>query len=203
MTENPQAFPLQWPVGWRRADGRIASRFGSRARGISIAEGIERVMVELERLVIRRRDVVISTNIPLGANGYPKGQFSGSVADPGVAVYWRRQRESRCIAIDAYRDVGANLAAIAATLYAMRAIERHGGAQILDRVFQGFIALPAPEQWFQVLGVSCHATEGEIETAHRLLAMHQHPDRGGDTDTMARINRARDEGLAQLSGVST
>ena len=37
------------------------------------------------------------------------------------------------MAIDAYTRTADNLAAVAATLEAMRAIERHGGAQILER----------------------------------------------------------------------
>jgi len=47
------------------------------------------------------------------------------------------------MAIDIYDTVAGNLAAVAATLDAMRAIERHGGAQILKRAFQGFKALPS------------------------------------------------------------
>lgn len=77
----------------------------------------------------------------------------------------------------------------------MRAIERHGGAEILDRAFTGFVALPAPEQWFTILGVSANATRTEIDTAYRRLAATHHPDRGGDGQAMARINAARDEGL--------
>jgi hypothetical protein len=60
------------------------------------------------------------------------------------------------MAIDQYDRVEHNLAAIAATLDAMRAIKRHGGAEILDRAFTGFTALPAPmaggKPWRQVLG---------------------------------------------------
>lgn len=100
------------------------------------------------------------------------------------------------MAVDRYDRVEDNLAAIAATLDAMRAIERHGGASILDRAFQGFTALAAPESWWQVLGLKGpNTSRDEIETAHRRLAMANHPDRGGDTDKMSRINRARDQGL--------
>ena len=90
-----------------------------------------------------------------------------------------------------------NLGAIAATLDALRAIDRHGGATILDRAFQGFTALPAPEQWFQVLGVGSNATADEITEAHRRLAMQHHPDRGGEDGQLARINAARDDGLRE------
>jgi DnaJ-domain-containing protein 1 len=97
------------------------------------------------------------------------------------------------MAVDRYDRVADNLAAIAATLEAMRAIERHGGALILDRVFTGFQALPAPEQPWQVLGLNSHATRDQVEEAWRRLAAKHHPDRGGNADLMARINAARDQ----------
>ena len=65
--------------------------------------------------------------------------------------------------------------------------------------FTGFTALPMPEQWFEVLGVSVHASREEIEAAYRRLAMQHHPDRGGDGHEMARVNAARDAGLEELA----
>jgi len=104
----------------------------------------------------------------------------------------------QCMAIDRYDRVADNLAAIAATLEAMRAIERHGGAEILDRAFTGFAALPQPEtSWWVILGVAPNASCDEIEAAYRRLAMKHHPDRGGDPHEMARINAARDVGLQE------
>jgi len=103
------------------------------------------------------------------------------------------------MAVDRYDRVADNLAAIAATLDAMRAIERHGGAAILDRAFAGFTALPASEQWFTVLGVSANASPAEIDEAYRRLAMKHHPDRGGGEHEMSRINAARDEGISRLT----
>jgi hypothetical protein len=77
--------------------------------------------------------------------------------DPGVAVYWKTDGKSLVIAADCYTKIADNLAAVAATLDAMRAIERHGGAAILERAFTGFTALPAPmtgqKPWRDVLGV--------------------------------------------------
>lgn len=206
MSATIQAYPLQWPVGWRRNTARVHAKFGRNAataggrrmmRDLTIAEGVQRVRAELDRMGIRDHDVVISTNVPLRLDGLPRGDASNP-ADPGAAVYWRKGKDMRCMAIDEYYRVADNLAAIAATLEAMRAIERHGGAAILDRAFTGFTALPAPEQWFQVLGVSATATREEITTAHRRLAMQHHPDRaGGSAERMARINQARDDGLEQ------
>ncbi len=149
-------------------------------------------MAELSRFNIPRSLIVISTNVPTRLDGTPRSDRP-EPRDSGAAVYWGTKKgEQRCMAIDRYERVADNLAAIAATLDAMRAIERHGGATILDRAFSGFAQLAAPEQPFQVLGVSAHASKEEIERAYRLLASKHHPDKGGDPNEMARINAARD-----------
>jgi hypothetical protein len=214
MSEVIQAFPLQWPPGWRRSTTRTRAKFSKGVRkytnsvggqsssyvqqqDLSIADGRERVLLELQRMGIDGADLVISTNLPLRMDGLPRGD-ARNPSDPGVAVYWRKGKVNRCMAIDRYDRVTDNLAAIAATLEAMRAIERHGGAEILDRAFTGFVALAAPEQWFQVLNVSATAGRTTIEEAYRRLAMVHHPDRGGTAEQMARINQARDDGLEQL-----
>jgi hypothetical protein len=173
--------------------------FQNAGRELSVIDGCERVLEALRLMKITRDDVVISTDIPTRLDGLPRSDRTAS--DPGAAIYWRKGRQTRCMAIDRYQRTADNLAAIAATLEAMRAIERHGGAEILDRAFTGFTALPAPEQWFTILGISAHATPEQIEAAYRALAMKHHPDRpGGDAGEMSRINAARDEGLARARG---
>lgn len=211
MSEAIQAYPLQWPAGWRRTERsqRERARFGKgeryyyssgtgsymRKKDLSIGDGVQRVLEELGRMGVDRDDIVISTNVRTRLDGLPCSS-AAAPEDPGAAVYWRRRKETRCMAIDRYDRVQDNLAAIAATLEAMRAIERHGGATILDRAFEGFTALPAPESWWQILGLTGpNATEAEIKAAHRKLISEHHPDAGGDTERAARINRARDQGL--------
>lgn len=202
MSDPIQAYPLQWPPGWRRTVARKDGTFsatdrrpdGSKySRWLNIPDAIKRIQYELGRLGIGLDDVVISTNIKPTLAGVPASRGQGGGGDPGVAVYWSKGKQQRCMAVDRYTTVADNLAAIAATLEAMRAIERHGGAEILDRAFTGFTALPAPEQPFQVLGVGANASREEVERAYRLLAAKHHPDRpGGDSHQMARINSARD-----------
>lgn len=213
MTEMPtEAYPLAWPEGWKRTPHgeRTRAKFGKQTfvdRGVNaegqrmgwhtkgqltISQGTERVLRVLEQMGFNN-SVVISSNLALRNDGLPR---SGQRApdDPGVAVYWGHGGKARCIAVDRYDRVADNLAAIAATLEAMRAIERHGGAAILDRAFTGFTALPAPEQPWQTLGLeTSKPTREQIEDAYKRLAMKHHPDRGGDPQMMARINAARDE----------
>jgi hypothetical protein len=198
-----KAFPLNWPTGWKRTTPimRGRAKFSRRSSDggqldLTINQALDRVLDELGSMGAELSKVLISSNLELRNDGLPRsGQRAP--ADPGVAVYWnvRFRKDQRCMAIDRYDRVQDNLAAIAATLNAMRAIERHGGAAILDRAFTGFAALPAVEQWWQVLGVTEHASKDTVEESYRRLAAKHHPDRGGDDDLMSRINRARDQGM--------
>lgn len=204
MQAPTEAYPLTWPAGWKRETYRTRAKFGTGTRqyssdgnsswntktALTIAQGTERVLKVLNQMGFNT-SVIISSNLALRNDGLPRSNQSAPT-DPGVAVYWGKGNKARCIAVDRYDRVADNLGAIAATLEAMRAIERHGGAAILDRAFTGFTALPAPEQPFQVLGVGANASKDEIEIAYRRLASEHHPDKGGDPHQMARINAARD-----------
>lgn len=211
------AFPLQWPVGWprTRADAMKFGRFGTKAQrpgqpyasttDITVAGATKRVLLELERMGVARADVVISTNLQLRRDGLPLSA-QRKVQDVGAAVYWSpRGAAPRVMAIDQYTTVEDNLAAIAATLDAMRAIERHGGAQILDRAFTGFATLPAPtskRHWRQVLGF----VDGQLvnraaaKDAYRTLARQHHPDRaGGSNAAMSELNVALAEAEKEIA----
>jgi hypothetical protein len=162
---------------------------------ISIAEAVSRIRTELQRMGVRDDDLVISTNLQLRLDGFPKSA-QRQPADPGAAVYWRDGGDTRCMAIDRYEKIEHNLAAIAATLDAMRAIERHGGAEILNRAFAGFAALPGPgagdEPWWEVLEVDETCRGMGIVGNYRVLRSQHHPDKGGDPERFGAIQRAYD-----------
>lgn len=154
------------------------------------------MLAELRRLGCTRDDVVISTNLQLRLDGLPRSN-QAEPADPGVAVYWQTTKgEPKVMAIDLYDRVADNLAAIAASIEALRAIERHGGAAILDRAFTGFTALPAPGQttargWREVLGVGPEERDfAKVQDKYRRLAAVHHPDRGGTAELMSELNWA-------------
>lgn len=211
------AYPLHWPAGWKRVPAHLRKRaqFGkttfhayqggggyARKGDLSITDGTARVLDELERLDVRRDTVVISTNVRVRLDGLPR---SGERApdDPGVAVYWKdRNGTSRCMAIDRYDRVADNLAAVAATLDAMRAITRHGTAEILNRAFTGFTALPAPGQttrtWRDILEVGEQVTLQRAQENYRRLAAVRHPDKGGSHEAMAELNGAWTAAQAEL-----
>lgn len=210
MPNHISAWPLAWPTGWPRTlpayrrvakfakkvehrwpDGKVAN--WKKSVDLTLNEARIRVLVELERMGLSREDVVISTNVPLRLDGEPRSG-AREPDDPGVAVYWQEAGGARrCIAIDIYETVADNLAAIAATLDAMRAIERHGGAAILERAFTGFTALPAPgarREWWEVLGVPKGSSRDDITSAYRRLRSQHHPDKGGSAAAFDEVERA-------------
>ena len=200
---TPTRTPLQWPVGWKRMASyqRKSATFRKNGQALSVYDGVQRVLDELEKLGVHQDDVVVSTNLLTRLDGMPRSN-QARPADVGVAVYWQKSAKEpmRCMAVDRYTEVADNLAAVAATLEAMRSIERHGGAAILDRAFTGFTALPAPvagqRDWWTVLGLEPVATVAEIREAFNRRARELHPDRGGDAAAMAELNVAREGGVA-------
>lgn len=209
------AFPLQWPDGWPRYRGTRKSGLfyvgtGTDGRGqrgsrdISMADAMKRVHVELERLGVNVfDDCVISTNLRTNLQGLPRSD-QGEPADPGAAIYWQKNGQPmRVMAIDIYQRTRDNVAAVAATLEALRKIERHGGAQILDRAFTGFTALPKPSgpSWWEVLKLDrATCTREAVLIRHKALARERHPDVGGSDHQMAELNRARDQALQEIAG---
>lgn len=213
------AYPLCWPEGWKRtpANRRTRAKFGKgerqyssvgtgswmRKTELSVSDATRRILGELEKLGIDRQDIVISTNVRLRLDGLPR---SGEKEpdDPGAAAYWvdsNMGNQNRCMAVDRYDRVADNLAAIAATLDAMRAIERHGGASILSRAFTGFTALPAPgtttTSWRQLFGNV--ATAEALDLEYRKLRSAHHPDKGGDSDMFNTVQRAYEQASKDLA----
>jgi len=205
--ENVKSYPLSWPEGWKRTPRGLVKRaqFNRRDRSLqnirnqqlTIADGVARVLLELKRMGVPNWNVIISTNVPVSSQGLPLSR-SSAPQDPGVAVYFKQGKNDRVIAVDIYTRVADNLAAIAATLEAMRAIERHGGAAILERAFTGFQALPAPDQagglrWQDVLELdpALTYTLSDCEEQYRKLRSIYHPDRpGGNAQKFQQVQRA-------------
>lgn len=204
------AHPLSWPVGWKRtpAQQQREAKFARNDKRLTLTQGLDRVLLELQRMGVQRQDVIVSTDVLLRLDGLPRsGQPEPK--DHGAAVYWQEWNgQRRVMAIDIYDKVADNLAAIAATLDAMRAIERHGGAAILERAFTGFVALPAPgpaeRHWRDVLGVpdtltpDAYDLERKLKDYYRRAASAAHPDKGGSNAAMAAVNAAYEQARRAL-----
>ena len=185
-----KAYPLAWPTGRPRTKSRTSSKFGDR----TLAKAFQALKAELARLGAQY--VVISTNVPLKANGEPYSD-PGRMPDPGAAAYFRLKDKPYVLSCDRWTSVEENIYALSKHVEAMRGMERWGVGSV-EQTFAGFKELAADSEpaWWSVLGLGDNASVEEIQRAHRLLAMAAHPDRGGSEAAMQRINVARDKGLA-------
>jgi DnaJ-domain-containing protein 1 len=196
-------YPLSWPPGWKRTTARQVAQFGARRTQtssdgqrswtnlgrLSVAESMGRLQRELD--LLRATHVVLSSNVAIRLDGLPRsGQ--PEPRDPGVAVYFQLAGKPRCLACDRWTRVADNVAAIAAHVGALRAMDRWG-VGTTEQAFAGFVALPpSAEEWWIVLGVPPSAPWETVEAAYRVQLKKHHPDAGGSDAAMARINAARD-----------
>lgn len=215
MEPQPR-YPLSWPAAWKRTPShqRRPARFhGTRTsygsdpstvwrqkQTLTVADAIHRLGLELRRLGVRDGGWLISSNVKLRLDGLP---YSGEKPpdDPGVAVYFQLRGADRVLACDTWTRVADNLAAVAAHVNAIRAIERYGVGTI-DQAFAGYDALPAKgATWRTTLGFAPDqiVTLAEIDLAFRQRARDAHPDAAnGSHDAMASLTAARIEARHEL-----
>lgn len=221
MNSNPTSYPLSWPPGFKRtpANERTWSQFNRKVQRpgqtwkaterLTVAQAVERLMKSVCAFTrngqpwrINPDFLVVSTNIRTRADGLPmSGQKEPE--DPGVAVYFELDESRRVMCCDKWTRVADNIASIAATLEAMRGLERWGVTES-ERAFTGFAALPEPGKaqartCWQVLGIERTLDVKAINDAWRKCSQICHPDRpGGSHDAMAELNTARDQALAEI-----
>lgn len=220
MNEQAQRFPLKWPMDWRRTprDKRERATFrhtvttsrtryvnGQAAgeepvkstRALTIAEAIDRLSGELERL--GASDPILSTNVPINLKGLPYS-VAKEPDDTGAACYITLGKKPLVFACDKWDRVEDNIAAIAQHIDALRRIDRYGVGK-LDQAFVGYAALPPSiEDWRIVLGVGECATVAQVNAAFLEKMKAAHPDVGGSHEEAAKLTAARDLALKVLGG---
>lgn len=202
------SFPLQWPDGWKRT---APHRRGRARYKLTPDSATQHLMNELKLLGAHRSSIVISSNLAIRRDGLPYANQRLLADDPGVAVYWSTNAfKDRVIACDKWDRSHDNIHAIGLAVSGMRAIERAGATQIMERAFSSFGALPAAHAapvvrpWWEVLGLQ----EGALafvdaimcESKYRDLARKAHPDQGGSAEAMVELNRAREEMQRHFGG---
>jgi len=199
MSAPVDAYPLAWPVGWERTASW-------QRKGAPYQVSFARARDELMRSIrlLGGTDVVISSNVPLRRDGLPYANVA-EPRDAGVAVYWTQKRKPRVMACDCWSKVRDNLRAIGLAIDGLRAVERSGASQILERAFTGFAALPADAgavgvpHWRDVLEYgNSPPTREAIDRHYRILAQDAHPDKGGSNERMVELNRAREQALREV-----
>jgi len=201
------AFPLRWPDGWPRT--AEAARANTAPFKAAAEKTRREILAELRRM--HATNVVVNSNVPIRNDGMPYADAAKRrIHDPGVALYFTLKGRQLVMARDKYWRPEDNLRSLYLTIVGLRAIERHGGATMMERAFSGFASLPPPpggtsgpekRDWRVVLGFepSERPTRDDVQTAFRRMARDAHPDAGGSDERMQELNVARDEALEALA----
>jgi hypothetical protein len=195
-----QAYPLSWPVGYKRTRVRTASKFsqtGDKAQQF--------LRAELQRLGAAA--LILSSNCIVRADGYVYADMSNAkLEDPGVAIYFKYKGKDISMCCDTYQRVWENIYALGKSIEAIRAIERYGVSEFIERAFTGFKELPMQTEeisitWWSILGVAEFATQEEIKIAFRKLSLKYHPDNAqtGDAEKFIQIKAAYDHVMAKMT----
>lgn len=201
-----EAFPLCWPDGWARTKYRASSPYK-----VTTDVALEDLLASIRQL--GGRDIIVSSNVPVRRDGtmYRGDHAEARMPDPGVAVYWTMrdpktgQLAPRVIPCDHWHTVRENVRALGMAIDYIRGLKRCGAGEIQDRAFAGFARLPetsGARPWWEVLGVDRNADGRYIRGIYRSLAAEHHPDKGGDSATMARINDAYRQAMAERGETS-
>lgn len=205
---STMTYPLDWPEQWPRSTTTRVSSFKT-----SLAKARDGLIRELH--LLGARDVRVTTNMALNRDGtFASHQPGIAGIDQAAAVWFTLRGEDRVLSCDTYRHLEDNLHALELTVGGIRGMQRWGIRDVVDRAMAGFSALPAGDTsaivgappvghddppWHETLHLAPSAGPDLIRAAFRQLAREHHPDRGGDPETFARINRAHERGIAAVS----
>lgn len=192
MTEHVESYPLHWPEGRPRTARRQHAPFR-----MSLAGARDHLMEQVR--LLGGRQPILSSNLELRRDGLPYANQKAP-ADPGIAVYFAYKNKQHCFACDDWNRVEDNIRAIGKTIEALRGIARWGTGDMMERAFQGFEALPAPESepWWSTLGFMSEGealTDGNFEIQAKRLMQKFHPDKpDGDEWRFLQVTKARQRG---------
>lgn len=172
MPKESRAHPLCWPPGHARSEKHARSKFRA---------GFPEVLGELQQALRRQRATgwFVSSNYPVGPDGFPDTRWPLKDGDPGAALYWVRGGSRYVMACDAWETVADNLHAIFLTLEADRAKVRWGCSGALERSQAGFLELPGPPpeaEWWTILSVPRELPIEDVRAIYRLRIKQWHPD---------------------------
>lgn len=199
MNEEVSKYPLCWPEQWPRTapHHRQVSRFEAR----SVAVAWNALLLEMRRLV-GDGNWLMSSNIPRSKVSQAPLSNVATLADPGVAVYFKIKDKPVSLAGDKWIHVEDNIWALAKHIEALRGQERWGIGTI-EQAFRGYMALPGIGEssgfkWWEVLGVPVNATADQVKAAYLRMVKEHHPDKNGDVEKFHLVRLAWQQFEAQI-----
>ena len=160
------------------------------------------LMSQFRLMGVPAHTVVISSWLPLRRDGLPYAEQARRVLeDPGVAVYFMLRKRQMVMARDVYDTPFDNLHSLKIAIEHLRGLERHGGATMMERAFEGFAALPDQSGWRTVLGFKRDdiVSLADAEAAYRTGAKLCHADSGGSHEAMVKLNAAITQARGELA----
>jgi hypothetical protein len=144
---------------------------------------------------------IISSNVEVRLDGLPYANRR-LPADGGMAVYWVRDGKQEVMACDRWKRPWENMRAIYHAIEGLRAMERAGATQIMERAFQAF-QLPetTSKSWRSILGVEPGLTPSVsyIRRVARERMVDLHPDKPkGSLEAFKDVEAALREALEEL-----
>lgn len=199
--DSKQAFPLSWPLGEKRTTSRKDSSFSQ--TGETAQKYLRNELSKMGAI-----NVIVSSNAPVRNDGMMYADAAGRAGDPGVSVYFKYKGQNLVICCDTYHRIWENVYAIGKTINNLRAIERYGVSDFINRSFAGFAQLPESvvtdnDSWFEVLGLRPDANEQQIKDAFREQSKKVHPDRGGSRDEFIRLQTAYKTAMSQFQNATS
>lgn len=189
------SYPLAWPLGWKRTQYRSTPRFEDKSIAICCEE------IRREMSLLGASSIVISCNLQMRLDGLPYSQ-QRQPQDPGVAVYFKLNKQPLVLACDSWAKVEHNLWAIVKHINALRGQKRWGVGSI-EMAFTGYKALPqetaAAARWRQVLDISIeYPSRWQIDEKYRSLCKIRHPDAGGTHELFIELQKAYEQACREV-----
>ncbi len=188
-------YPLQWPEMMPRHKGpRETGAFKTTLPAAldNAEKSIARFSADVGN-AISKNDIVFSSNV----GGLGRGQPD----DPGVALWFMWDGFLRCVAVDRYSKVEANLQAIHHIIEADRTKIRHGSLAIVKAQYSGLIGIPhmpGPTHW-EILGIKETTVKEVITAAYRQKAKELQ-EVGAPEARLVELNLARDKAMKEIAG---
>lgn len=190
-----EAFPLDWPLGFKRTEKnkRKSSQFKQ-------TPGSAQDFLHSEVRRIGGKKLIVSTNIPVRKDGLMYADYiTKRQEDPGVAIYFEMDGEQVSMCCDQYEKVLDNLYALGKSVEALRGIDRWGCSEFMKRAFTGFKAIPekidTSQTCWQILDLQPTRDEDLIKQMYRAQSKRHHPDAGGNTDKFDSLTKAYEQAL--------
>jgi hypothetical protein len=123
------AYPLAWPIGYKRTKSRTKSLFKQTPDNAQ-----KHLRDEISRL--GASNLIVSSNCMVRNDGFVYSDMSNSkIEDPGVAIYFKYKGKEITMCCDTYERVWENIYALAKGIESIRAIERYGISEFMERAF--------------------------------------------------------------------